>query len=243
MAENTAISWTDHTFNPWWGCTKIAPGCDNCYAAALDRRTGGNFWDEKPRRTSQRNWSKVLKWNELAIKENKRHKVFCGSMMDWCDKNAPEGARYELFQLIRATPMLDWQLLTKRASLIEKCLPLDWGSGYDNVWLVVTCEDVKYGLSRMMYLRDIPAKVKFLSCEQLLEDIGFINLKWVDWVIIGGEAGPGCRPMERDWAENLVFSCGTQDVPIWFKQWGGNTKDKGGCEIFECEFKQWPKSL
>lgn len=242
MAETTAISWTDHTFNPWWGCTKIAPGCDNCYAAALDKRTGGNFWDEKPRITSQQNWNKVLKWNEQATKENKRHKVFCGSMMDWCDKNAPACARSDLFELIKDTPMLDWQLLTKRASLIEKSLPEDWGNGYDNVWLGVTCEDVRYGLNRLVYLRDIPAKVKFLSCEPLLEDISFLHLGWIDWVIIGGESGPGCRLMRACWAEALIHACEIQDVPVWFKQWGGNTKNKGGCVICGEEFKQWPRN-
>lgn len=106
MADKTAISWTDHTFNPWWGCTKIAPGCDHCYAAALDKRTGGDFWNakQKPRRTSAANWKKPLKWNAQALADGKRHKVFCGSMMDWCDKDAPVGALDDLFDLIRKTP-------------------------------------------------------------------------------------------------------------------------------------------
>lgn len=88
MGDTTGISWTDHTFNPWWGCTKIAPGCDNCYAATLDKRTGGNYWDahQKPRRTKPNNWRRVMKWQEQAEIENRRHRVFCGSMMDWCDK-------------------------------------------------------------------------------------------------------------------------------------------------------------
>ena len=125
--------------------------------------------------------------------------------------------------------------------MIKECLPDDWNNGYDNVWLGVTCEDVRYGLSRLMYLRDIPAKVKFLSCEPLLENISFINLAWIDWVIIGGESGPGCRPMKSYWVEGLIHACEIQNVPVWFKQWGGNTKDKGGCYLFNRECKQWPK--
>ena len=242
MGDTTEISWTDHTFNPWWGCTKIAPGCDNCYAATLDKRTGGDYWDvkQKPRRTLPPNWKKVIKWNKQATEEGERHRVFCGSMMDWCDKDAPEGARDELFELIRDTPMLDWQLLTKRATLIKKCLPDDWGNGYENVWLGVTCEDLDYGIPRLMALRDIPAKIKFLSCEPLLEDIGHINLGWIDWVIIGGESGANYRPMNTEWAENLRDVCISQNTPVWFKQYGGNTAGKGGCLLGGKEYKQWP---
>lgn len=111
MADETAISWTDHTFNPWWGCTAIADGCDNCYAAALDKRTGGDYWNPKvdPRRTRVQNWNKVSKWNEQAAIENRRHRVFCGSMMDWCDKNAPDGVYEPLWQLISDTSMIDWR--------------------------------------------------------------------------------------------------------------------------------------
>ncbi|MEM6775636.1 MAG: DUF5131 family protein, partial [Pseudomonadota bacterium] len=174
MGDTTGISWTDHTFNPWWGCTKIAPGCDNCYAATLDARTGGDYWDPKvaPRRTKAPNWRKPRKWNEIAEISNRRRRVFCGSMMDWCDKNAPPGARAELFELIKQTPMLDWQLLTKRATRIQECLPADWGDGYPNVWLGVTAEDVEFGIPRINALREIPAAVRFVSAEPLLEDLG-----------------------------------------------------------------------
>ena len=242
MADKTGISWTDHTFNPWWGCTKIAPGCDNCYAAAFDARTGGDYWDakQKPRRTKPANWRKVLKWNEQAKIENRRHRVFCGSMMDWCDKDAPEGARAELFEMIKATPMLDWQLLTKRATLIERCLPDDWGNGYGNVWLGVTVENSEFGLPRVEALRKLPAKVRFISAEPLLEDIARIELYDIHWLIIGGESGAGCRPMEKRWAENLIALADEYDVSVWFKQHGGNMRDKGGCLINGIELKQWP---
>ena len=244
MADQTGISWTDHTFNPWWGCTAIAPGCDNCYAAALDKRTGGNHWDPHvaPRATRRENWRKPRKWNEQAEIENRRHRVFCGSMMDWCDKNAPAGALDELWQLIRETPHLDWQLLTKRATLIRDRLPDDWGDGYDNVWLGVTVEDIKHGFSRIHAVSQIPARVRFLSCEPLLEDlIGLeAELDFIDWVIGGGESGPGYRPMDREWVIGLMCACEDTNTPFWFKQWGGNTKDKGGCLVEGREIKQWP---
>ena len=242
MADNTAISWTDHTFNPWWGCTKIAPGCDNCYAAALDKRTGGDYWNSKnkPRLTKPPNWKKIIKWNEQAEIENRRHRVFCGSMMDWCDKDAPIFASDSLWQLIKDTPMLDWQLLTKRATRIAECLPADWYDGYDNVWLGVTVEDNKHGKPRIDALREIPAKVRFLSCEPLLENLDIPHFNGIHWVIIGGESGPGCRPMYNDWVKSLMVACAFENVPVWFKQWGGNSKDKGGCLFHGEEIKQWP---
>lgn len=246
MGEETAISWTDHTHNHWWGCTKIAPGCDNCYAAAFDARFGGNYWDpkQKPRLTAQSNRNKPLKWNAKAEKDGKRMKVFCGSMMDWCDNKVPDQWRDNLFELIKATPMLDWQLLTKRATLIKKCLPDDWGDGYDNVWLGVTCEDMEYGYPRIDELRKIPAKVRFISAEPLLERLKNIDkhYKFIDWIIVGGESGSNYRDMEIDWAEYLVAGSETLGIPVWFKQWGGNTKNKGGCNIFGREYKQWPKT-
>jgi len=162
-------------------------------------------------------------------------------MMDWCDKDAPKGAREALFELIKATPMLDWQLLTKRATLIEKCLPSDWGDGYDNVWLGVTCEDKKYGLPRVDILRKIPASIRFISAEPLLEEISEVDLAGIDWVIIGGESGPGYRRMASQWAENLIVACEKQDVAIWFKQNGGNNIGKGGGKLNGREYRQWPK--
>jgi protein gp37 len=137
MAEKTAIAWTDSTFNPWWGCTKVAPGCDNCYAEALDNRTGGDYWGAKqsPRAMSVDNWRKPRKWNQAAIESGVRHKTFCGSMCDWADKNAPVGQRDRLWSLIRDTQMLDWQLLTKRAPNIVRFLPDDWGTGWPGLVL------------------------------------------------------------------------------------------------------------
>jgi protein gp37 len=240
MAENTEIAWTDNTFNPWWGCTKVAAGCDNCYASALDKRTGGDHWGKgtQPRTMSQQNWNKPIKWNAHSD-TNSPTKVFCGSMCDWADKNAPEGERERLFGLIAKTPNLAWQLLTKRAPNIEKYLPSDWGEGYDNVWIGVTVENKREGLKRIEHLRKIPAKIRFLSIEPLLEDLGDIDLTDIHWVIVGGESGNGCRPIKREWIVDIQKQCAEQKVPFFFKQWGGRT-NKNRCELDGVEFKEYP---
>lgn len=241
MADETEIAWTDSTFNPWWGCSKVGPGCDHCYAESLDRRTGGDHWgpDKTPRLMSLKNWNGPLRWQREAMASGKRRRVFCGSMCDWADKNAPEGERERLWGLIRETPMLGWQLLTKRASRIAERLPDDWGGGYDNVWLGVTVENRKHGLPRIEYLRMVPAKVRFLSIEPLLEDLGELDLSGIHWVIVGGESGAQARPMDPAWVDNIRRQCEAQGVPFFFKQWGGR-RDKGGCDLGGTEIKQWP---
>ena len=249
MADTTTISWTDSTHNPWWGCSPVAPGCDNCFAAALDRRTGGDHWGPhtRPRVMSDANWRKPLRWEReheaFSAEHGRRRRVFCGSMCDWADKNAPDGQRERLWSLIRETPHLDWQLLTKRAPNIVRYLPPDWGDGYDNVWLGVTVENRKHGLPRLARLREIPAKVRFLSVEPLLEDLGELDLTGIDWVIVGGESGPGFRAMKEEWAEHVRLQCEEQGVKFFFKQHGGSRPDKGGSQLNGREYKQWPIAL
>lgn len=242
MAEETAISWTDSTFNPWWGCMKISPGCDNCYANALDHRLGGAHWgsDAEYRILSNSNWKQPVKWNKNAEKYGIRHKVFCASMCDVFDKNAPEGARDRLFSLIKETPMLDWQILTKRAQNIEKYLPEDWGNGYENVWLGVTVENQQHGLPRIDILRNIPAKIRFLSIEPLLEDLGDFDLTGIHWVIVGGESGDHARQMFLKWVYPIQENCAKHGVAFFYKQKGGKTADKGGCLLDGKEVKHFP---
>ena len=242
MAETTGIAWTDHTQNFWWGCSSTAgAGCDRCYAAALDHRTGGNFFGlgTRPRLTSIQNRNKPFRWNREAEASGVRRKVFCGSMMDWADKNAPEGARNKMWDIIRATPNLDWQLLTKRPGNIPDMLPDDWNNGYQNVWLGVTVENKRSGLRRLDQLRDIPARIRFLSVEPLLEDLGSLDLTGISWVIIGGESGAGYRPMDRAWVDSVISQCREQNVPVFFKQWGGLRG--GSCVIDGREIKEWPE--
>lgn len=243
MGDKTEIAWTERTFNPWIGCIKIAPGCDNCYANDWDNRFGGGHWGKgnKPRPTADSTWKKPLKWNREAESSGVPIKVFCGSLCDWADKNAPDGQRERLWELIRQTPHLRWQMLTKRAPNIRKYLPADWGDGYPNVWLGVTVENQKHGLKRMNILRNIPAKVRFLSIEPLLEDLGELYLSRIHWVIVGGESGPRARNMHATWATNIMAQCQEQKVAFFFKQWGGR-RDKGGCLVFGQERKQWPEA-
>ncbi len=160
-------------------------------------------------------------------------------MCDWADKNSPPGQRKKLWEVVRCTPDLDWLLLTKRAPNISKFLPHDWGSGYENVWLGVTVENRSHGQPRIEYLRGIPAKVRFLSVEPLLEDLGEIDLAGIHWVIVGGESGPLARPMMAEWMENICRQCEKAGVAFFFKQWGGQ-KGKGGCLLNGAEIKQWP---
>lgn len=246
MADITRIAWTDHTHNEWWGCSsKAGAGCDHCYAAKLDRRTGGRFFGigTLPRLTKDQNRNKPYRWNREAEIAGQRSRVFCGSMMDFFDKHAPGGAREELWAKIRATPWLDWQVLTKRTANIARMLPADWEAGYDNVWLGATCEDRKSGLRRLEQLREIPAKLRFLSVEPLLEDIGAVDLTGISWVIIGGESTSGFRKMEQAWVESVIAQCREQNVAVFFKQWGGTSADAGGCLLNGAEIKEWPKAI
>lgn len=245
MGKNTKISWCRHTFNMVWGCVPVSPGCDNCYAAFLDKRTGGNYWDGKtpPRVTGDQNWRKPVRWNKDAIHESERPRVFCGSMCDVFDNRIPLDVRERLWTLINSTQNLDWLLLTKRAPNIKRFLPLDWKTGYNNVWLGVTVEDRKYGLPRIDVIRDIPAKVRFLSIEPLLEDLGPLDLTGIHWVIVGGESGPGARKMEAYWAEKIRRQCIQQNVSFFFKQMGGTAADKGGDLLNGVEYKSIPAAF
>ncbi|MFZ5440478.1 MAG: DUF5131 family protein [Myxococcota bacterium] len=225
MGNETGIEWTDHTFNPVWGCTKISPGCTNCYAETFDKRIGGDHWKGHAggvgyRTFGEAHWKEPMKWQAEAAAAGRRDLVFCASMADWADSNGPASERAKLWALIRQTPNLVWQLLTKRADNIVRFLPPDWGSGYANVWLGVTVEDRKYGLPRVDVLRRIPAAVRFLSVEPLLESVKGINLEGIHWVITGGESGPRCRPMAAEWVREVHEATRRQGVAHFFKQYG-----------------------
>jgi protein gp37 len=226
--ENSKIAWTDHTFNPWIGCTKVSPGCANCYAKTLDDRHQhgpDSHWgpDAPPHITSDSYWRQPRKWDREAAAQGNRKRVFCASLADWADDEAPEGARERLWDVIRSTPHLDWLLLTKRAKSIIKYLPKDWGTvGYANVWLGVSCENREHGYTRVDILRTIPAVVRFISCEPLLEDISDINLTGIDWVIVGGESGNGSdvRGFDVAWSRGLHSACTQSGAKFFVKQMG-----------------------
>ena len=251
MAENSKIEWTHHTFNPWIGCQKVGPGCDHCYAEAMmDARLGRVEWGPHGARlrTSPANWRQPLKWDRDAAAAGERRRVFCASLADVMDSHhsiLPEW-RADLWALIRATPNLDWLLLTKRPGNIAKTLPPDWGDGYPNVWLGCTVVNQDEADRDIPKLLAVPARVRFLSMEPLLGPVDLTELKnpavtigehiysaldcdvdpeddeWhgakIHLVIVGGESGPGARPMHPDWARSLRDQCQAAGVAFFFKQ-------------------------
>jgi protein gp37 len=222
MAETT-IEWADFTFNPWTGCTKVSPGCDHCYAEGWAKRSGHVEWGPHAarRRTAAATWQAPLKWNLAAAQAGRRARVFCASLADVFDNHPSilSEWRADLWALIAATPNLDWLLLTKRTQNIEMRLPLMWRDGWPNVWLGTTVENQTEANRRILHLLDTPARVRFLSCEPLIERVT-PNLDGIHWVICGGESGPGARPMHPDWARSLRDQCQAAGVAYFFKQWG-----------------------
>lgn len=216
----TTILWCDFTHNPWEGCSKVSPGCANCYALERDKRWhGGRHWGPgAPRRvTSPANWRKPLKWNRAAEKAGVRYRVFCGSLCDVFDPEAPEGARHWLWHLIQNTPNLDWLLLTKRPELIE--FPPQLSPG---IWLGTTIENQDEADRRIDLLLQHPAAFHFLSCEPLLGPVAIPErlIEGIDWCIVGGESGPKARPMRPAWARSLRDQCAEAGVAFLYKQTG-----------------------
>ncbi len=228
--KDSKIEWTHNTFNPWWGCNKVSPGCDHCYAANMALRYGHDVWGpHAPRREmSDSHWKQPLLWDTAAKAAGERHRVFCASMADVFESR-PDLVhhRQRLLTLIGDTPNLDWLLLTKRPHLIKKLAP----PGYRypaNVWLGTTVEHQDSADKRIKYLLEFakPA-VRFLSCEPLLGPVDIRrylqpgpNGVRIDWVIVGGESEHGARPMNPEWAESLLRQCQEAGVPFLFKQWG-----------------------
>lgn len=231
MAKNSNIEWTQDTFNPWWGCSKISPACDHCYAERFSNRwakpLGKSFWGSTaPRRFfGNKHWQQPLRWNKAALKAGERRRVFCSSMADVFE-DRPDLAfhREQLFNLIGKTEQLDWLLLTKRPENIMRLLPSPLPS---NVWLGVTAENQANWDTRLPLLLAVPATVRFVSAEPLLGSIA-MNGNIPDWLIVGGECGPKARLMEYSWVNFFCEQCISNNVPFFFKQWGGvNKKNKG----------------
>ncbi|HLF10637.1 MAG TPA: DUF5131 family protein [Gammaproteobacteria bacterium] len=243
MSEHTEIAWCDATFNPWWGCRKVSPACDFCYAEKFAAWIAPGLWDTAKRRTfGDKHWSEPLRWaRKLPAKLGRRPRVFCASMADVFDKEAPPGARERLWDLIRATPELDWLLLTKRIGNVRRMLPDAWRTRGmpDNVWLGITVVNQDEADRDIPKLLAIRARVRFLSIEPMLGPIdlagkfqhcpvhdfdgGFCvqdcgNWQWIGWTIVGGESGARARPMAADWCWSLLEQCTAAEVPYFFKQ-------------------------
>jgi protein gp37 len=243
MGIETGISWTDSTFNPWWGCAHAGPGCDECYAEKLAHRFGVKWGIGEERRVfGEKHWNDPRRWNAAAIKSGKRHLVFCASMADVFDKDAPDGQRERLWALIRETPALTWQIVTKRIGNAPKMLPADWGNGYPNVWLLATIVTQLEADRDIPKLLAVPAAVHGISAEPLLEEIDVRThlAAGLKWVIVGGESGSNARPFRQAWAASLDKQCADAGRAFFFKQHGGADRDKGGCLIDGIERKEWP---
>lgn len=223
MAEGSIIAWTTHTFNPWMGCFKVSDGCKHCYADKLvTGRMGFQVWGPPattPRRvTSSAIWAKPATWNRQAAKADEETFVFCASLCDvFEDHPTADETRPRLWEVIRSTPHLTWQLLTKRPDRIAAHLPADWGKGWPHVWLGTSIEDMRVAW-RADYLRTIPAVVRFVSYEPALGPLDDLNLAGLDWIIYGGESGPGYRPHDLAWPRVMRDRCAEADVAFFFKQ-------------------------
>lgn len=224
MAKNSKIEWTNHTFNPWWGCVKVSPACKHCYAEAWSKRVGKDVWGARAERRffSDKHWAEPLKWNLEALAAGERLRVFCASMGDVFEDRADlDHPRERLWGLIEATPGLDWLLLTKRPDRVATVAP--WGQNWPrNVWLGTTVEDQEWAEERLPHLAAIPAAVRFISAEPLLGELDLSQ--WLkddlDWVITGGESGPKARLSSPEWFRSLLNQCMVADVAFHFKQWG-----------------------
>lgn len=223
MAENSRIEWTNHTFNPWWGCAKVSAACKYCYAETWAKRVGSKVWGHKAERRffGDKHWYQPLKWDREAKKDGKRRRVFCASMADvFEDRRELDVQRVRLWRLIEETPNLDWLLLTKRPEKISDLSPWIGGEWPRNVWLGTTIERQKW-VGRIDAILKHTARIHFLSCEPLL---GPLDIRaWtskIDWVIAGGESGPKARPTKPAWVEQLRDQCIGSGVAFHFKQWG-----------------------
>jgi protein gp37 len=222
----SAISWTDYSFAAWFGCSKVSPGCDYCYAEDWTvRRFHKAGWGPHAERVPAvlSAWLKPYRWNRAAERGDPRRFVFCSELSDVFDNRAPDAWRADLWRLIAATPSLVWLVLTKRPQNFRKMLPPDWGEGYPNAWLGLTAENQREADRRLPLLCRTPAAQRFVSAEPLL---GPVDLRpWlgpVSWVIGGCESAPGRRPGKRptdpDWLRNLRDQCAAAGGAFWLKQ-------------------------
>lgn len=226
MAQNSGIAWTDHTFNPWWGCTEVSPGCAHCYARALNARHFGPeaAWGKGAPRSemSAAYWEAPLRWHRRALRTVQRARVFCGSMCDVFDAEAPSTARAKLWELIEATTMLDWLLLTKRPENVARMVP--WGGALKpwprNVWLGVSVETQCFADRRIPLLLAIPAAVRFVSYGPALGPVAWRDVwaRGLHQIIVEAESGPKRRTFDMQWARDTRDWCVRHVVAFFFKQ-------------------------
>lgn len=247
MAGLSDIEWTDASWNPISGCKILSPGCTNCYAMRMGARLqamGHESYEGVTRKSGKRHiWTGRLHLNEAALEVplhwRSPRKVFVNSMSDLFQDGVPDEFIARVWSVMEIASQHTFQILTKRPEnmlrvLTQNALPL-----LPNVWLGTSVESREYS-SRIAVLRRVPAAVRFISFEPLLDRIGKVNLKGIHWAIVGGESGPGARPMQEDWVKEIHTQCERQQVIFFFKQWGGRNKKAAGREYLNRTWDEFP---
>jgi len=234
MASRSSIEWTEYTWNPVTGCTKVSPGCRNCYAERMAIRLQAmgqpNYVGGFKLALHEQVLNAPLEWTRPSV-------VFVNSMSDLFHEDVPLGFIRKAFDVMRKASQHQFQILTKRAGHLAKVgASLTWP---DNVWMGVSVENKEFAY-RIDYLRETRARVKFLSIEPLLGPIPELDLSSIDWVIVGGESGPRARVMKREWVIEIKNRCVDADVPFFFKQWGGTNRTKAGRKLEGRIWNQMP---
>lgn len=242
MVQKTNIQWTETTWNPTRGCSRVSPGCRNCYAEQIANRfkgVKGNAYEKgfEPRLAPHK-LDEPKKWKKPRM-------IFVNSMSDLFHPYFPTWYIRQVCEVMKECPRHTFQVLTKRSQRLNYLLNNDLKeyATLPNIWWGVSVEDKKYGVPRINDLYDTPAKIKFLSCEPLLEDLGYLNLKGIDWVIVGGESGSGWRLMEKEWVMKIKRHCEFQNVPFFFKQWAGFQPKQLGRKLDGREYNNFPLKL
>ncbi|HLO84570.1 MAG TPA: phage Gp37/Gp68 family protein [Nostocaceae cyanobacterium] len=228
----TGIEWTDKSWNPTTGCDKISLGCTHCYAEEITKRFPNNFLNGFNLTLHPERLTTPLSWKKPS-------KIFVNSMSDLFHKDVPIEFIKQVFDICKQTPWHTYQILTKRHErLLELAPQLEW---HPNIWMGVSVERQDYA-HRIDYLRQVPAKIKFLSCEPLLGALSNLDLTDIHWVITGGESGAKHRPINAEWVRSIRDQCQAANVPFFFKQWGGRTSKAGGNELDRQVYQEFPKS-
>jgi protein gp37 len=235
MSRRSAIEWTEMTWNPVSGCTKVSPGCVNCYAERMAKRLkamgAARYHDGFALRTHEAALEEPLRWKSPR-------KVFVNSMSDLFHKDVPLEFIQRAFDVMAQCSQHQFQILTKRAARLRELAPaLNWAP---NIWMGVSVEDQKRA-RRAVDLSAVPAQIRFLSVEPLLGPIDELPLDGIHWVIVGGESGPGARPIERQWVEALLKQCRARGVAFFFKQWGGVQKHRTGRTLRGRTYNEMPQ--
>lgn len=240
MSSQSTIEWTDATWNPVRGCTKISPGCKHCYAEVFAERFRG-----VPGHAYERGFDLRLVPEKLAepLRWGTSRMIFVNSMSDLFHESVPDKYIVKVAEVMASADWHTFQVLTKRSERMKTMLStsLRRYARQPHIWWGVSVENIKYGLPRVQHIRSAPAAVRFLSIEPLLEDIGRLNLNGISWVIVGGESGSNARPIKAEWVISLRDQCKAADVPFFFKQWGGRHKKKAGRLLDGRTYDEFPE--